>query len=77
LAVTLRRANFFAFTGADPCSCLREVSKTRKTRRFELTGLLDGVVEWLKPHAKESGSVYGHTESTFNKDIAAAEELVG
>jgi hypothetical protein len=26
-----------------------EVSKTRKTRRFELTGLLDGVVEWLKP----------------------------
>jgi integrase len=54
-----------------------EVSKTRKTRRFELTSLLDGVVEWLKPYAKESGAIYGHTESTFNKDIAAAEELVG
>jgi integrase len=54
-----------------------EVSKTRKTRRFELTGLLDGVVEWLKPYAKECGQIYAHTESTFNKDIAEAEEAVG
>jgi integrase len=54
-----------------------EVSKTRKTRRFELTGLLDGVVEWLKPYAEECGQIYAHTESTFNKDIAEAEEAVG
>jgi integrase len=54
-----------------------EVSKTRKTRRFELTGLLDGVVEWLKPYAEECGQIYAHTESTFNKDVAEAEEAVG
>jgi integrase len=55
----------------------KEVSKTRSVRRLQLTGLLDGVVAWLKPYAKEGGKIYDHTESTFNKDIAEAEQAVG
>jgi integrase len=52
------------------------ISKTRRTRRFNLDGLLSGVAEWLRPLAGE-GKVYSLDESTFNKDIAKSEEAIG
>jgi integrase len=54
-----------------------KISKTRKTRRIALDGLLSGVVEWLRPYAKAEGLVYGQTASTFAKDVKASAAMIG